>query len=223
MGDKYLDDEESGGKNWKAIVLTVGFFALMMGGLGYFMYGILNAPATDNKKMVQQISILQPPPPPPPEQKVEPPPEPEIEEPIDIPEPDVPEDTPDLSEEPPAEDLGLDAEGGAGSDEFGLVGRKGGKGLLAGSAFGWYAGILKQDVMDHLADNQDIRKKTYSVILKIWIDPAGGIQKYELVKSSNDKKLDASIKIALSELGSFSEPPPSGMPQPIKIRITSRI
>jgi len=53
-----------------------------------------------------------------------------VQEKIEEPEPEPEEPLPDVPDEKPAGDTGLDAEGTAGSDAFGLVGRKGGKGLL---------------------------------------------------------------------------------------------
>src|SRR5262245_32752854 len=93
---------------------------------------------TKPAKKVVQVQVFRPPPPPPPE--VEPPP-PEIKEEVDVPEPEPVVDSPEVPDVPPGEQLGLDAEGVAGADAFGLVGRKGGRDLLAGGSRNqWYAG-----------------------------------------------------------------------------------
>src|SRR5262245_46208573 len=98
------------------------------------------------KRQVAQVVKLIRPPPPPPEPPPPPPPEEKIEEPLPQ---ETPEDTPP-DDAPPAEQLGLDAAGVAGSDGFGLAARKGGRELGSGSGaiFGWYTGRLKDAIQD---------------------------------------------------------------------------
>lgn len=178
------------------------------------------------KQTVQQISLVKPPPPPPPP-KVEKPPPPKMKEEVEVPEPEeVPEDLPEMpSDEPPAGDLlGLDAEGGAGGDAFGLIGRKGGRGLLSdGSRFGWYAGVIKEDILDALSSAPGVRERGYTVVVKVWIDKSGGLQRYELLSGTGDQETDEALRLAFSSLSRLSEPPPEDLPQPVKLRVTSRI
>jgi len=145
----------------------------------------------------------------------------EVETP-DEPEP-APEDIAD-SEAPPADDLGLDAEGVAGSDGFGLQARKGGRGLIGGggSRFGWYAGILKNDIHAALSKVDEVRKDRYSVVLRIWVAADGRVDRSEIVRGTGNDELDATLEAALQRELRLSEAPPQDMPQPIKIRITSR-
>lgn len=210
----------------KLLPVFVGLFilSLFVGGTWLLMKWVQDSPA-DSKKVVQQITLIAPPPPPPPPPKEEPPPPPEQEE-VELEEEieDVPEDIPEMADmEPASADLGIDAEGGAGADGFGLVGRKGGRGLLAGGAFSWYKSIVQQDIFDALADSKDIRKKAYKIAIKIWIDKNGEVEKYEISHSTGDKQLDEEIKRQLSRIAEFSEAPPIEMPQPIRIAINSRM
>src|SRR5215831_16348542 len=110
---------------------------------------IITADVPAPKKLVQEIKVIRPPPP----EQLPPPPPPPPEEKVEVNDP-PPEPDPVANNEPPPGDLGLDAEGGAGSDGFGLVGRKGGRDLLGsgGSAFAWYAGLLKNEILDQLQD-----------------------------------------------------------------------
>ena len=110
---------------------------VLIGFIIHFISNIKDKPEKKERK-IQAISLTKPPPPPPPPPKVEKPPEPEPEEKIEQPEPE-PEDIPDVADEPPPGDLGLDAEGTAGSDGFGLAARKGGRGLFGGGGnpFSW--------------------------------------------------------------------------------------
>src|SRR5215472_10490179 len=101
------------------------------------------------QKLVQEVHLIRPPPPPP---DLPPPPPPPPDEKVDVPDPlEKPDPTPS-NEPPPGEQLGLDAEGSAGGDAFGLLGNKGGRDLIGtgGSAFAWYAGLLKNEILDTL-------------------------------------------------------------------------
>ncbi len=202
------------------IVLVIWFFMLMK--------DVFFKPVTNAKKMVQQITVIAPPPPPPPpEQKLEEPPPPEEEEQIDEPEP-VPEEIPEASDEPPpGADLGVDAEGGAGSDAFGLIGRKGGRSLLGGNGnnpFAWFTNAVQQDVLAKINDNEKIRKRAYKVKIKLWIDTATGrVKQVELANSTGDKALDQELKKTAMQVGELSERAPIEMPQPVKFYLTSRM
>lgn len=206
------------------MVVTIAVVAVVCVGLVVVISNFLDNPAS-NKKMAQQITVLTPPPPPPPPPKIEKPPEPEIEE-VKIEEP-VPEDVPDApSDEPPAGDLlGLDADGSGGADGFGLLGKKGGRSLLGsgGDRFAYYGNSVTQLIQEFLYDRSDIRSKKYSVKVKLWIAPSGKIEKVELVNSTGDRAVDESLQLALIEMGQVPEKPPEDMPQPVRLRITSRI
>lgn len=188
--------------------------------------GFLSEKPVKHEKKIQPITLFKPPPPPPPPPpKVEQPPEPEIQEKIDEPEPD-PEPLPDVPDEKPAADTGLDAEGTAGSDAFGMVGRKGGKGLLGGgggSPFAWYAGTIKDSLIDILSDNDDLRRKNYSAVVKIWLGPDGSVTRYELSRGSNDPDIDKLLNKLLAKFKKAKEAPPVGMEQPVKLKISSRL
>jgi periplasmic protein TonB len=200
-----------------AIVLVVvvlglggGAFALVRS----FLHGGGGAP----KKVVQEIQIIRPPPPP----DLPPPPPPPPEEEVDIPEP---EPDPVANEEAaPAEQLGLDAEGSAGGDSFGLLGRKGGRDLLGsgGSAFTWYAGLLKSEILDQLQEVKAARSGAYSVVVKVWVRSDGSIERIRLGQSTGDRERDSAIESALTRMDRISQGPPADMPQPISLKIVSR-
>lgn len=207
-----------------AIIAITGVVGVV-GGL-YFIKKMIDEKPGNTKKMVQQITVIQPPPPPPPEQKIEEPPPPPEEPEIEEPEP-VPEDVPDApsDEPPPGADLGVDAEGGAGGDGFGLVGRKGGRSLLGGNnPFGWYSNAALGDISDKLNDNTKIRKRAYRATLRIWLKAGTDtITKVALAKSTGDEDLDREIINTLMKLGKLSEKAPLEMPQPLMININARM
>ena len=189
----------------------------------YFVKGFLDAPATP-KKSVQQITLLTPPPPPPPQEK---PPEPEVEEEVKIEEPEPLDEMPEeaADEAPAGEELGVDAEGGAGDDGFGLIGRKGGRGLLdgAGNPFMYYASQLQRQIEDALLNAEAVRKKSYSVVAVVWLKPDGRVLRAELTSSSGSADIDSSLVQAITSVQTAAQSPPPGMPQPIRMRISSRL
>ncbi len=170
------------------------------------------------KKVVQQITIIAPPPPPPlppPEQ------EPEIQEPeeeavIDEMDEAMPEEGMD---EDVGNDLGLDADGSAGGDSFGLLARKGGRGIVGGG----YGALIVQEINSMLVDDDRLRHKEYTVILQLWISDTGDIQRYKIDEKSAGNEVIKMIESALVRLGSVSSGPPLELPQPIRLRIRSRI
>lgn len=201
--------------------LLVGAAVLLLLALGawYVLNNILNAGGPHTKKTIQQISLIQPPPPPPPPKVEKPPEPPPVKEEVKLNEP-----PPEKNDEapPPGKDLGVDAEGGAGGDSFGLVGRKGGRDLLGGGRFGWYGNLVKAGVYEALMRDDSARKMTYSVVVKLWLDAQGQIQRLELEHSTGDPAVDASIKKLLPGVR-IAEAPPADLPQPIKVRIATRM
>lgn len=199
---------------------------LVLGLGGYWVVGSMSGEGMPPKPEIQEISLVKPPPPPPPPPEVEEPPEQEIEEEeVEVPEPEeVVEELPDeISDEPPpGTELGLDAEGGAGGDAFGLIGKKGGRGLTSGGGYGWFAQVLQQDIQTHLSEVDAIRKASYTVVLRLWLAEDGSVETTVLERGTGNPEIDLALKGALSNGFRLSERPPEGLPQPIRLRVTSR-
>lgn len=176
------------------------------------------------ERKIQNITLLAPPPPPPPVQQK--PPEPKVEqEKVNIPDPQ-PDKLPDeAADQPPADQLGLDAEGGAGSDSFGLVGRKGGRGLLAGagSPEARFAGQVQKEIQQALYSDDALRREEYTVTLRVWVAFDGTIQRTALDGSTGYHDVDARIRSAVATLPKLADAPPPDMPMPIHLRITARL
>lgn len=213
-------------RGWQRHGPVIGGFALIaLVGFGLYRFvagnGGVQAPVAPE---VQQISVVVPPPPPPPPPETPPPPEPEMQE-VDVPEPE-PEPVEDMAESeepPPGEDLGLDAEGVAGSDGFGLRAKKGGRGLIGGGdAKAWYGGLIAKDLKAALAAIEDIPRRDYEVVVRIWVAADGRIEDSELVSGSGDAELDQALTAALDSGLRISRQPPEDLPQPIRLRISSR-
>lgn len=206
--------------------LPVILFAIVASVLGVvavsYIRGLASGGPPSAKKVVQEIHVIRPPPPPP---DLPPPPPPPPEEKVNVPDPQNKPDPTPSNEPPPSEHLGLDAEGGAGGDEFGLVGNKGGRDLVGGgggSAFAWYAGLLKNEIVDKLQSENSVRSGGYTVMVRVWVRPDGTIDRVNIAQSSGDRHRDQMIEAALSRITRLSQAPPADMPEPINLRIVSR-
>ncbi|MBK8958917.1 MAG: energy transducer TonB [Proteobacteria bacterium] len=189
---------------------------------GYFVVGGMHGAKAPEPPKIQEISLVQPPPPPPPPPKVEEPPPPEqvMEEPKPEPEP-VADDAP-ADEAAPGDELGLDADGTAGSDGFGLRGKKGGRGLIGGGDRNrWYAGQLQRELQTLLSNNAEARGDKYAVVIKLWMSEDGRVDRFELLDSTGNDDSDAALRKTLTRLH-LKDAPPADMPQPLKLRIVAR-
>ena len=205
------------------VAIGVGLILVVM--LVVYVFRDAFQKPVSTKKQVQQITVLQPPPPPPPPPPEQKPPEPEIKE-EKIEQPEEPEPEPEQAEEPPPGDnLGVDGEGGAGSDSFGLVGKKGGHGLIGGggNAIVYYGQQIQRQLADALQRslNDKVKSQKFSAIASVWIAADGRVTRAELSGSSGQVDVDDALKSALSGMRLTLKAPPENMPQPLKIRIRS--
>lgn len=208
-------------RRYRPVLLIIVGVATVMVALGWFVWTGMHAVTKPDRKVAQQVQIIRPPPLP--EIKEEPPPE--VKEEVKLPRAEETPDTPD--NQPPAGDqLGLDAEGGAGGDAFGLLGRKGGRDLLAGSGtdrYSWYANILKSILVERLSENRSIRRSRYSVTVRMWVKTDGRVDRVAIDSGTGDKELDKRIETAFALIGRVAEAPPADLPQPVRLRLVNRI
>jgi protein TonB len=181
-----------------------------------FIRNIVTSGVPQTKKVVQEIHVIRPPPPPPDQP---PPPPPPPQEKVDVPDPQEKPDPTPSNDPPPGEQLGLDAEGSAGGDAFGLVGNKGGRDLVGGaggSAFQWYAGLLKNGIADELgADKHDCN---WTAPVKVWLRSDGSVERTSLTQSTGSRERDKRIEAAVLRVHT-GQAPPLGMPQLISFTI----
>ena len=214
------------------IIGTCAIVALMAVSAILVIHMLLSDDGNKRRKQVQMITLVKPPPPPKIKEK---PPEPEVEKKEEIIEPE-PEETPPEnldeadSDVPEGDDLGLDAEGTAGGDGFGLRGKKGGRGLLVGGSgsllrkFSWYTSIIQQELHGEikviLEKNGGIPQGKHKTQIKISIDEIGRISQFKIVKPTGIQSVDSAIEQALMAY-QVSEPPPPEMPRTIELAISS--
>jgi protein TonB len=181
----------------------------------------------DQKRNVHKVVLLKPPPPPPPPK--EKPPEPEVKEEI-IEEkleelPDMEEVSDDL---PEGSELGIDAEGTAGGDAFGLRAKKG-RALVGsddgGKKFLWYTTKVSSEIQklvnDIMRKNDSLPKKELQARVRVVLNDSGRVVEYRIVDSSGSRSMDMAIESAL-QTAVINEPPPLGMPKALWFRVKSQ-
>lgn len=197
-----------------------------------WMVKMLLSEDTQRRKRNVQMVMLKPPPPP--KMKEEPPP-PEMEKKEEIIEPEPeeapPEDMNEMAEDdtPPIDDLlGLDADGGAGMDGFGLKAKKGGRSLIGGgngTRFAWYTAMIQkaisEQVREYLDANGGIPEGNLKAYVKIKIDTAGRIVFSRIIRSSGNKRMDDAVERSMAMV-TIREMPPMDMPKVLKFRIRSQ-
>jgi periplasmic protein TonB len=203
--------------------IVAGGLVLAIGAVVAFalIRNLVNSKPPPPKQVVQEIQLIRPPPPPP---DVPPPPPPPPEEKIDIPNPQQQPDPTPSNQPPPSANLGLDTEGGAGGDAFGLVGNRGGRDITAtgGSAFVWYANQLKDAILNELSEDKHVRAGNYRVAVRAWVNEDGSVRRMEIVRGSGDAGRDQAIELDLQRVKRLPQARPTGMPDVINFEVVAR-
>jgi protein TonB len=191
---------------------------VLVGSAVWFIHGIVSNKENKPPHVVENVTLIRPPPPP--DEPPPPPPPEKVEEPLPQDEPPPsPDNTP-----APTPQLGLDAEGSAGGDSFGLAGRPGGSDITGtgGAVFAWYTGKLKTAVSDCLSADDKLRGKKYTLGVRIWIEADGRIKDARPINGTGNREIDDAIAADLAGRCRLSESPPLEMPQPVNLQIVSR-
>ncbi|MEA2084745.1 MAG: TonB C-terminal domain-containing protein [Thermodesulfobacteriota bacterium] len=183
------------------------------------------------ERQIQMITLVKPPPPP--EIEEEPPEPEEQEEKIEEPEPEAPAEDEAPDEPPPGEQLGLDADGSAGLDGFGLKAKKGGRALIGSDMnnaelmhkYAWYTRLIEElirkKVQEVLDKDGGIPSGDYKTTIRIVLDAIGNIIDYSIYERSGMDRIDKAIEKVMRSTR-VKESPPAGMPKAIRLRITSK-
>ena len=203
----------------KVIQAVVAIALLAVCGVTFwYLRSLVSSEAQSEKRQVPVVvKIIRPPEPPP-----EPPPPPPEKVPEQIPQ-DKPEEKP-VEQAPQTAQLGVDADGTAGGDGFGLVGHAGGRDLVGSGngPFVFYASMVKDVVVDALSNVDSIRRSKYNLNVRVWIAADGRVERAALNGTTGNHDLDGAIEHALLNAGRVRESPPLEMPQPITLRLVSR-
>jgi protein TonB len=212
------------GRRWLIRLLALALVAALV--------GWLRATLLDSERSLdryaQRVRLIEPPPPPP--KKIEaPPPEPELADQVAIAPQSQAEDPGAVAQD---DRLGVDASASGSGDGFGLAAKKGGQdlvgeGLIASTLspgrFNYYTGQVENIIQNELFRHDELRAVGYVAIVKLWVDADGRIARVSLARSTGDAALDDRLREALAALQATLGAPPEDMPQPIRIRVTSRI
>ncbi len=210
--------------------LSAAVTLVFLVGAGLILKALITDDGQKRKRQIQMVTLLKPPPPPKIKEKL---PEPEVKK-EEIIEPEVEEEElPEEMEEqaesdaPAGDDLGLDADGVAGSDGFGLKAKKGGRPLIGGgggSQYAWYTRIVRHElekmVNKILQQNGGVPDGELEAVVKVVLDDHGTVIQHWVIASSGNQKMDHAINEALS-LASISEAPPEEMPRKMKFKIST--
>lgn len=205
------------------------FMALFTLAVIWLVKDFINNAEPPEKTRVQKISLVKPPPPKPQEK----PPEPEKIEQEETRQDEVQLDAPPSPDQPadegppPGEQLGLDAEGGSGSDGFGLAARKGGRDITtlggggSGDRMAWFSKRISRQLEDALKRAKSLQGKEYQVVAQLWFDIGGGVSRVQMDRGSGNAELDETLRRELLAMA-LHDPLPDDLPQPVKLRVVSR-
>lgn len=225
-------------QNW----LVPGIIGIVfLAGIGFLVKVMLTDDGPRRKEQISVVTLLKPPPP----EVKEKPPEPEV--PKEVPKEVTIAETPQTAQDQPQDqsqdntpagsDLGVDGEGGAGSDGFGLVGKKGGRAITLGGGgggmnrlnllakFGRYVQKVQEEIRTQvnrqLEQDGGIPKGKYQTLIKITLNRNGSVVAYKITNSSGQQKIDKAVKEVLVSMR-LSELPPEDMPKTMNIKIASQ-
>lgn len=202
--------------------VAVGLVAAVL--IALWLKDMLTPKGPVQKMKVQQITLVRPPPPPPPPPE-EKPPEPEIKEEVKLDEPQPTPDEPQQADAPPPDGIAEGPAGGMATDIARGVPTLPGSGG-GGNPWAWYDALVNEAVNSAvqaaLGREKALKNRNYKVIVKVWIDGGGQVTRAALVDSTGDARVDEVLKEALNGMRALRDGPPADMPQPMKIRVTSR-
>jgi protein TonB len=191
---------------------------LLIAGFVWFVETMMSLKGSKPPRLVQTVHIIRPPPPPPPDQP--PPPPQKTPEPLpkDVPDP-PPDQQPDQA---PDQALGIDADGSAGGDAFGLAARRGGSDLIGGSGtapFAWYTNRLRDTIKERLATAPCTKSAKGSVSTRIVVAADGHVKQIKLTTGTGNARVDECVDKALSSITTLGDAPPPGMPEQVNLRV----
>jgi periplasmic protein TonB len=199
--------------------LAGGLFALLLvAGIVWFVHTMMTLKTSKPERLVQTIQVIRPPPPPP-EQPPPPPPPQKEEEPLPK---DQPEPKPDEPEQAPDRALGVDADGSAGSDAFGLAARAGGADLIGGTGtapYAWYTNRMRDAIKDRLSEAACAKAAKGSLSTRVIVGTDGRVKQIKLTTTTGNPKVDECVEHVLASITQIGDAPPPGMPEQVNLKV----
>lgn len=232
MGKK---KKQKGTPKWVGFA-AAGIAVVLIAGSFFLLRALLLDSSQQRQRRIQTVHLVKPPPPPKIKEK---PPEPKVEKKKEIIEPEPeekPEPEPEESQDqgPQDDQLGLDSDGTAGSDGFGLKAKKGGSPLIGGGGdstlmrrYAWYVQMIQEEIRKkvkrHLEEDGGIPEGKPQTLVRIVLERDGELVGFRLVGSSGNDRMDKAVQAALKSIRRFREPLPGGMPRAaMKLKIASK-
>ena len=137
-------------------------------------------------------------------------------------------------EGPPAidQDLGVEGEGEAGFDSFGLRAKRGGRDILLdaphgrgpGDVLGYkvFANKLAAEIATQLRGVPELRSSTYALHVRVWVDDGGRIARCELLGGSGQRQVDTAVQRELTRSDVCVGAPPPDFPNPVVLEVRSK-
>jgi protein TonB len=200
-------------------IAGAAFALLMLIGFVWFVQTMMALKSSKPSRQIQTVQVIRPPPPPPPDQP--PPPPPEKTEAPPLPK-DEPQPTPDQPQQAPDQPLGIDAEGSAGGDAFGLAARRGGSDLIGGAGtapFAWYTNRMRDTIKEHLAGAACTKSAKGSLTTRVVVSSDGRVKQIKLVTGTGNARVDECVDKVLASITAVGDPPPPGMPEQVNLRV----
>ena len=134
---------------------------------------------------------------------------------METPKPDKPPEPQQIKMEGPAGDAPSPFVGGDVKQDYigGDVG--GGNGR---DKYAWYTDRVAQELQDQLT-RKNLRNASGQFLL--WLGADGSIKQFKLLHSTGNAETDRQIQTAVAELGRVQSAPPSDMPMPVGLDIST--
>ena len=123
---------------------------------------------------------------------------------------------PDNQPAPADQPLGLDAEGAAGGDAFGLAARRGGSDLVGGTGsapFAWYTNRITDAIRERLSSAACAKSAKGSLSIHVLWRRTAGSGRSSWRPPPAIRQSISCIDSALTSMPPMSDPPPPGMPR----------
>jgi protein TonB len=86
-----------------------------------------------------------------------------------------------------------------------------------------YAHAATKALNEFLVRDKDVKRLDYKVRVALWLNPVGSLQRVELVGSTGDEQTDQALRTALGRFPGIGNPPPAGLPQPMRLLVSNRM